>query len=60
MINYYYEWESDGVYKADTKNQKYFAKRKSGQEVEIPFEHKPFQRAFMTGDKITESQYNEF
>jgi hypothetical protein len=48
------------VYKADTKNQKYFAKRKSGQEVEIPFEHKPFQRAFMTGDKITESQYNEF
>jgi putative sterol carrier protein len=60
MIEYLYNWEDDLVFKVDRENEKYFAKRSNRSEVEVPFEHKSLQLALMSGEKITESQYNEF
>lgn len=60
MIEYFYEWEGDVVFKSDSENQKYFAKLKGRQEFEVNFEHVGLQRAFMVGDKITKQKYDEF
>lgn len=58
MINYYFEWEGDSVYRSD--NGKVFSKSKGRQEVEIKFDHPGFQRSFMHGEKITKEQYDNF
>jgi sensor domain CHASE-containing protein len=60
MINYYYEWEGDVVFKVDTEGKKYYAKLKGLEESEINFEHPGLQRAFMSGEKITKQKYDDF
>jgi hypothetical protein len=60
MIEYFYDWEGDVVFKSDSENRKYFAKLKGRPEIEIKFEHPGFQRAFMVGDKISIEEYDKF
>lgn len=58
MINYYYEWEGDSVYKSE--NGKAFAKSKGKEEFEVNIDHPGFVRAYMSGEKITKEKYDSF
>ena len=58
MINYYYEWEGDSVYKSE--NGKVYSKSKGKEEVVIKEDHPGFIRAYMHGDKITKEKYDNF